>query len=78
MTGQDVPAPAGASGGRPKKEEKKKEDKKKEDKKKEDKKKEDKKKEEKKDDKEDSKKQTRLGLEARKEDNLPDWYSQVT
>ena len=68
MTGQDVPAPAGASGGRPKKEEKKKEDKKKEDKKK----------EEKKDDKEDSKKQTRLGLEARKEDNLPDWYSQVT
>jgi len=73
MTGQDVPAPAGASGGRPKKEEKKKEDKKKEDKKKEDKKK-----EEKKDDKEDSKKQTRLGLEARKEDNLPDWYSQVT
>jgi bifunctional glutamyl/prolyl-tRNA synthetase len=23
------------------------------------------------------KKQTRLGLEAKKEENLPDWYSQV-
>ena len=72
-TGQDLPA-----GGRPKKEEKKKEEKKKDEGKK--KKEEPKKKEEvKKDDDQAAglKKQTRLGLEAKKDENLAEWYSQV-
>ncbi|XP_071963572.1 bifunctional glutamate/proline--tRNA ligase-like [Antedon mediterranea] len=65
--------PPGGGGGKGKKEKKdkgKKEDKKKEEKKKEDK-------SAKQEVVTDDKKQTRLGLEAKKEENLSDWYSQV-
>uniref|UniRef100_A0A182Q3N8 Bifunctional glutamate/proline--tRNA ligase n=1 Tax=Anopheles farauti TaxID=69004 RepID=A0A182Q3N8_9DIPT len=76
LTGTDYAPPGGAAGGgaarqqtKPKKESKPKQEQQKQPKQQEQK--------STKDDGTGPKKQTRLGLEATKEDNLPDWYSQV-